>query len=68
MPPRSLARTSLPSTDLLARLLEPIGADRGRRAPRCWRSGGRPGGAHDPSYRSCQDSPVAPSSTWTRGL
>src|SRR5665647_2311394 len=43
-------------------------ADRGRRAPCRRRSGGRPGGAHDPSYRWCQDSPVAPSSTWTRVL
>jgi hypothetical protein len=42
------------------------GGDR-RRAPRRWRSGEHPGGAHDPSYRWCQDSPVAPSSTWIRG-
>ena len=26
------------------------------------------GGAHDPSYRWCQDSPVAPSNTWTTVL
>ena len=43
-------------------------ADRCRRAPFRWRSGGRAGGAHDPAYRWCQDPPVAPSSTGTRGL